>query len=219
MRAVNPQHGDMRFVFAAGGLIAMLMGGSLIYTWMQKPETSAVQTAGSTPVPLPVGVRPSRSLDVPNAKFEDRTAANSSSTPAPAATGQAANSAEIPLQNTSVVNLTPNVLSADAAVSLSISAQESTWINITSDGKTLYEGTLEPAQARTLAGKANAVVKIGNAAGVQVKWNGKSIGPLGERGQVRMVMFTDKGWQFVGTPAAAPAPQPKAEGTQKVTDI
>jgi hypothetical protein len=33
-----------------------------------------------------------------------------------------------------------------------------------------------------------------------------------------MVMFTDKGWQFVNSPAA-PAEEPKPQGTQKITDI
>jgi cytoskeletal protein RodZ len=215
MRAVNPQHGDMRFVLAAGGLIAMLLGGSFVYTWMQKPDLQ-VQTAGSGSVTLPVGVRAS----IPEVESKPAAAVAEAQTltmpGASTAPPVFPNGAE--LQNASVVNLTPNIGSSDAAVSLSISAQEATWINITTDGKTIYEGTLEPAQARTLAGRANAVVKIGNAAGVQVKWNGKSIGPLGQRGQVRMVMFTDKGWQFVGTPAA-PVEQPKTVSTPKVTDI
>jgi cytoskeletal protein RodZ len=213
MRAVNPHHGDMRFLLAAGGLIAMLLVGSFVYTWVQKPEPQAL-TAGSGSVTLPVGVRASASGVAAPVESKPVAVAEQQNSTSGAAT--LPNGAE--LQNTSVVNLTPNIVSADAAVSLSISAQESTWINISSDGKTVYEGTLEPAQARTLAGRANAVVKIGNAAGVQVKWNGKSIGPLGQRGQVRMVMFTDKGWQFVGTPAV-PAEEAKPQSTQKVTDI
>ena len=211
MRAVNPQHGDMRFVFAAGGLIAMLMGGSFIYTWMQKPEAQ-IQTAGTGSVSLPVGVSASTKIAP---QPETQSAQTVGSIPV-AAMSTLPNAAEI--QNASVVNLTPNIVSADAAVLLSISAQESTWINISSDGKTVYEGTLEPTQARNVAGRANAVVKIGNAAGVQVTWNGKSIGSLGQRGQVRMVMFTDKGWQFVNSPAAV-VEEPKPQSTRKISDI
>jgi hypothetical protein len=111
------------------------------------------------------------------------------------------------------VNLTPNIGASDAAVSLSISAKEPTWLMILSDGKTLYQGILEPAQARVLAGRANAVVKVGNAAGIQVLWNGKPIGPIGERGQVRMMKFTGTEWQFL-------RPQPKPEdGARKTSDI
>ncbi len=211
MRAINPQHGDMRFVFAAGGLIALLMGGSFIYTWMQKPEVQML-TAGAGSVSLPVGVRSSTKMPSPQETQAAQAVGSIPDVKVPVIPSVAE------MQNASVVNLTPNIGSADAAVSLSISAQESTWINISSDGKTVYEGTLEPSQARTIAGRANAVVKIGNAAGVQVMWNGKSIGSLGQRGQVRMVMFTDKGWQFVNTPAAV-VQEPKPQATQKITDI
>jgi cytoskeletal protein RodZ len=212
MRAVNPQHGDMRFVFAAGGLIAMLMGGSLIYTWMQKPEVAVIQTAGSGGVTLPVGVKPAQGIPLAEAE----SAAVPSTGQAPSMTASPQSPSEVAYQNAaSVVNLTPNIGTSDAAVSLSISAQEATWVMITSDGKTVYQGILEPDQARILAGRANAVVKIGNAAGVQVKWNGKALGPLGERGQVRMMMFTDKGWQFV----TAPAPPSDSKPAIQKTDI
>lgn len=202
MRAVNPQHGDMRFVMAAGALIAMLMGGSVIYTWMQKSEI-AVQTAGSTPVSLPIGLKPVTSL--PSSLLPSTPVATAKPTVQPLAPGVAFENASAP------VNLTPNNNSSENAVSLSIAAQEATWIMVTADGKTVYQGILEPAQSRVLTGRANATVKIGNAAGVQVKWNGKNLGSLGERGQVRMVMFTDKGWEFVNTPAAPVAPAAKTD--------
>ncbi|BDC52295.1 XRE family transcriptional regulator [Bryobacterales bacterium F-183] len=203
MRAVNPQHSDLRFLAAAGGLIAMLLGGSVIYTWMQRPSGgSAVQVmAQQTQAPsessvtLPVGVAPvtEQQVAVPQTQ---------------SALGVAPmGSEQLPLQNTggAVVNLTPNIQDSEKAVSLAISAQEPTWLMILSDGKTLYQGILEPAQARVLAGRANAVIKVGNAAGVQVKWNGKQIGPIGERGQVRMIRFTGTEWEFVRPP------QPKAD--------
>lgn len=198
MRAANPHHSDLRFVFAAGGLIAMLLAGSLVYTWMQKPEAPVTAANSPAPVTLPVGVKP---------------VTETAPTPAPVAAAPAqqpqqqqaaATPVAMDASNLPVVNLTPNIGASDAAVSLSISAQEPTWLMILSDGKTLYQGILEPAQAKILAGRANAVVKVGNAAGIQVKWNGKTIGPLGERGQVKMIRFTEKDWEFV-------RPQPKPE--------
>jgi cytoskeleton protein RodZ len=218
MRAVNPHHSDLRFVFAAGGLIAMLLGGSVIYTWMQKPE-SPFQTASSTSVTLPLGVKavteqtPNSGVEGGGSQAQDQQQQRQQAPSVqPASSQVAVGGGEVRLEPIGgVVNLTPNI-GSDAAVSLSISAKEPTWLMILSDGKTLYQGILEPAQARVLAGRANAVIKVGNAAGIQVQWNGKQIGPLGERGQVRMMKFTDKDWEFV-------RPAPKPEDAKKTSDI
>ena len=40
-------------------------------------------------------------------------------------------------------------------------------------------------------------MKIGNAGGVDVQWNGKSIGPIGARGQVRTVRFTRENFKIL----------------------
>ena len=41
-----------------------------------------------------------------------------------------------------------------------------------------------------------------NAGGLEIQWNGKTIGPVGPRGQVRVVVFTPENFQIL--PAAAP---------------
>jgi cytoskeleton protein RodZ len=228
MRAANPHHSDLRFLFAAGGLIAVLIGGSVIYTWMQRGDGSPFTIASTPPaviaandnrVQLPVGMRPVSPVDPAQSTASQQQQQQQPSLQ-PAQQQQASNTlpggASIEPAS-SVVNLTPNMSASDAAVSLSISANEPTWLMIFSDGKTLYQGILEPAQARILAGKANAVVKVGNAGGIQVKWNGKQIGPLGERGQVRMIRFTGTEWEFV-----RPAPKPSDEAApsaRKVSEL
>jgi len=40
-------------------------------------------------------------------------------------------------------------------------------------------------------------MKIGNAGGLEIQWNGKSIGPVGPRGQVRTVRFTRQDFQVL----------------------
>jgi len=35
-----------------------------------------------------------------------------------------------------------------------------------------------------------ALVKVGNAGGLDISWNGKPIGPIGEPGEVRVVVFS-----------------------------
>ncbi len=86
-------------------------------------------------------------------------------------------------------------------VVLNLSATEKTWIQITSDGKEIFSGILQPSQTKTLTGSDVAKLRIGNAGGLEIQWNGKAIGPVGPRGQVRVVVFTPENFQVLpGTP-------------------
>lgn len=90
-------------------------------------------------------------------------------------------------------------------VALNLSATETTWLSITSsDGKEIFSGVLAPSETKTLTGLDVAKMKVGNAGGIEVRWNGKSIGPIGPRGQVRTVMFTPQNFEIIEPPAPAP---------------
>jgi hypothetical protein len=81
-------------------------------------------------------------------------------------------------------------------VVLNLSATEKTWLSIKCDGKPIFSGILQPSETKTLAGADFATMKVGNAGGIEVLWNGKSIGPIGPRGQVREVMFTPDNFEI-----------------------
>jgi cytoskeletal protein RodZ len=87
-------------------------------------------------------------------------------------------------------------------VVLNLSATETTWLSITSEGKNIFSGVLQPSQTKTLRASDVAKMKVGNAGGLDVRWNGKAIGPIGPRGQVRVVLFTPENFQIL-----PPAPQ------------
>jgi cytoskeleton protein RodZ len=82
-------------------------------------------------------------------------------------------------------------------VMLNLSATEKTWLSVTSDGKEIFSGILEPSQTKTLSGLDVAKMRVGNAGGLEVRWNGKAIGPIGPRGQVRVVLFTPENFQIL----------------------
>ncbi len=92
-------------------------------------------------------------------------------------------------------------------VVLNLAATEKVWLSITnSEGKQIFSGVLQPSQTKTLTAADAAEMKVGNAGGIEVRLNGKEIGPLGERGQVKTVLFTapDK-FQIVEPPPAPPS--------------
>lgn len=82
-------------------------------------------------------------------------------------------------------------------VLLNLVAREATWLSISSEGKRLFSGVLAANETKTVAGKESAWMKVGNAAGLDIRLNGKPIGPLGARGQVLVVVFTPDKFQIV----------------------
>lgn len=87
-------------------------------------------------------------------------------------------------------------------LALNLSATEETWVSITSGGKQIFSGLLEPSETKTLTGLERARVKVGNAGGVDVRWKGQPIGPIGKSGQVRTVVLRPDGFEIL--PAASP---------------
>ena len=78
----------------------------------------------------------------------------------------------------------------DGVMSLNISATEKTWIEITADGKRIFMGVLEAGQTQTMRTSESARMVVGNAGGITVQKAGRDIGPIGPRGQVRVVRLT-----------------------------
>ena len=89
-------------------------------------------------------------------------------------------------------------------VVLNLSATEKTWLSISSEATRLFSGILEPCQTKTLTGLDAARMTVGNAGGIEVRLNGKPIGPIGKSGQVRTVVFTPDNFEVL--PADTPAP-------------
>lgn len=85
---------------------------------------------------------------------------------------------------------------ATARVSITLAALDQTWISFTAEGKTVFSGVLDKGQTKTLEGAERARLVVGNAAGLEVRWNGKVIEPLGPRGHIREVLFTRENYQI-----------------------
>jgi cytoskeleton protein RodZ len=66
---------------------------------------------------------------------------------------------------------------------LSVHVTETSWLRVTVDGTVVLEGTLPTGAAKTFTGKI-ADVRVGNAGGVSIAVNGRTLGPLGASGDV-----------------------------------
>jgi cytoskeletal protein RodZ len=108
---------------------------------------------------------------------------------------------------------TPAVTQVSAApatdlggVVLSLAATERTWLSITSGGKVIFSGILQPGETKTVSGLEAARMKVGNAGGIEIQWNGKPVGPIGTSGEVKTILFTPDNLEIL-----EPTPPPPSE--------
>ncbi|MBS1826596.1 MAG: helix-turn-helix domain-containing protein [Acidobacteria bacterium] len=113
--------------------------------------------------------------------------------PAPAATEQVP--APTPVMNDP---------SLSGRIKIAVVAKENTWLRITVDGKVKVEKVLTAGESSITAGNETARILLGNAGGVEVQFNGSSIGAVGPRGQVRTVEFTPEKFTIVEPVKKAP---------------
>jgi cytoskeletal protein RodZ len=77
----------------------------------------------------------------------------------------------------------------DGANSLALVLSAPSWLRVTVDGNVSMEGTFPAGTAKTFHGKS-ALVRIGNAGGVEIYVDGKDVGKLGKPGDVVEHAFT-----------------------------
>jgi transcriptional regulator with XRE-family HTH domain len=105
------------------------------------------------------------------------------------AVGGAATSAPTPAATATIhgpLVRTPAVATAD---SLGVVLSAPSWLRVTVDGNVSMEGTFPAGTSKTFHGKS-ALVRIGNAGGVEVYVDGRDVGKLGKSGDVVEHAFT-----------------------------
>lgn len=152
-----------------------------------RPVTQPV-TAGRQTEPSATGsgdaVPPSATPDAPALQTastateppgeETAAAAGSTETTAPPATELAALSQS---QETGAADPPANH-------TLTIAAEERSWLRVWVDGEPFRDMLLSPGESRTLSAQAGFVITFGNAGGVRLTLDGEELPPAGESGQV-----------------------------------
>jgi cytoskeletal protein RodZ len=188
--------GSGRLWVSVALLGVVLVGCSAFYEWWRRMESAAAarktDVARTATPSLPESQAPGVSVPAqvvkPIPQTADRASApvETASSVAPPAQGAAAPSAP----------KTPAIAPDDRVV-VQLSATEVTWVSVSADGKSVFSGLLQPKQSVTLGGKERAQLRIGNAAGVEVSWNGRAIGTVGSKGQVRTLLLTPESYRII----------------------
>ncbi len=73
---------------------------------------------------------------------------------------------------------------------LQIAATEETWVGVSADGKSAFQRTMQANEIETVRAKNSFDVLAGNAEGIILTLNGKTLAPLGRRGETKKVHLT-----------------------------
>jgi len=184
------EHANWRAV----SLLAVLLAVTVVAAWKVGPLAyhgvfEAVEARRSTR-PAPVPAAASDEAPATTSPAAESTTAPDVPAPAPKkavvkarAVTVAASSPATP--SSPAPQAAPAKAPAPAATFLvEVHAVQDAWVQIVADGRLLSEGVLvAPAEKRVQAAK-EVVIKTGNAAGVEVSFNGQPLPPLGDVNQV-----------------------------------
>lgn len=105
-------------------------------------------------------------------------------------------------------------------VEVSAKLLENCWISVQVDGQAAFEGTVEKGKEMSWKGKESVEIRAGNAGGIQITFNGKDMGTLGEAGQIADRTFVKEAanTQAGANPAAADNAGKSAGGQAAATE-
>ncbi len=72
---------------------------------------------------------------------------------------------------------------------LRVQAKEQTWVRVQADEQPEFEVLLEPQEKAVWTARRQLKITLGNAAGLDMAFNGKRVGPFGGKGQVVHLQF------------------------------
>jgi cytoskeleton protein RodZ len=142
----------------------------------------------------------------PAAPAETGTADPSASTPSPSAMKTSSQSSVALEESKGGADTKPatalpnsdssvgNAVAVEASpIQLKVVAHEDSWYSLSADGKDLGQGILGAQKSRNIRAQKEVHLKLGNAGGVEISFNGKPVNLDGEPKQVRELTFTPDG--------------------------
>jgi cytoskeleton protein RodZ len=179
---LNPKRSTLPLIVAFLALLVVLA-----FFWSrnkarptENPENSAA--TGNTPESnrAPALTNPSPPRETPAAR------------PEPSASAASAPVSEASITPEAVESPTQTPL-AERTFLVVVTAKEDAWVSLTVDGKKLIARTLTAGEQQSARAGYRIVLITGNAGGVDITFNGKTLGAIGNESQVRTLTFTPAG--------------------------
>jgi len=201
---LNPRRSYVPVLLAILALVGVVGGWT---AWVkhkpwQKSASDPHPATHAAPVNQPVSANNTASPSVAASSIEGKssTATADPSVPKSNAKGPDRKS-DVPDKTPAEAEGNPKQATSDRDQDLSnsfnvvIKARQDSWISIVADGRPLWMGTMNAHSQRSITAGKELVLRTGNAAGIEVSYNGKALGALGKENQVRTFTFNTFGLQ------------------------
>jgi cytoskeleton protein RodZ len=191
-------------------VVVVMLVCSAVYSWWQRSRrpAPAQETRPVASAPVPAAPTPPEQQTVEPAQA---SAANPEPVPqitpvaAEAVKPESAPPQAEPAATKQAPVSPPLAAPSNAPVQVQLKADEPVWVSARTDGKYLFSATLAANETRTVEATENVVLRLGNAGGMTIMLNGKPIGPVGPKGQIRTVQLTPGGFNIVAPEPSKPA--------------
>lgn len=84
----------------------------------------------------------------------------------------------------------PDATEPNAAIAVKTTLTAQSWMRVTTDGSTTFEGVLQPGESRLWTADQALTIRAGNAGAVVISYNNQQAEPLGQPGMVKEVTYS-----------------------------
>jgi cytoskeleton protein RodZ len=193
-RELNPRSSNLPLVFAIAALVGVLVGygfwvkskphnsAPVETTQQAAPANTASEPQASAPTSQPVASSPAVSSDSVGAAKQPPAQVTAVSRPAdPRPDAVPSDSADAPAS------------AKEKAFFVQVKAKEDSWVSIVADGKSVMQRVLPADKHKQIKAGKSLILRTGNAGGIEVSFNGRPLGALGNENEPRTLTFNASG--------------------------
>jgi cytoskeleton protein RodZ len=194
-RDLNPRSSSLPLVFAIAALVGVLLGYGF---WVKsKPHSSAAVEKTQQAAPVNSASEPQTS-----ALPAQPVTSSSPEVSKDSASAAKQTPAQVPESSRPVAPKRDAVASDTAddpppgkekAFFVQVSAKEDSWVSIVADGKSVMQRVLPADKNKKVKAGKSLILRTGNAGGIEVTFNGRPLGALGNENEPRTLTFNASG--------------------------
>jgi cytoskeleton protein RodZ len=185
---LNPKRSFLPLAFAVAALVGVLVGYAF---WVKsKPHAAATAENSSQSSPAPAASVPAEKASTP--------VATSVPAPVPESKPKATDLAAATVPAKPQQQATPDAAALPAgkpekSFVISVKAKEDSWVSVVADGKSVMERVLTADKRKKIKAGKSLILRTGNAGGIEVSFNGRPLGNLGNENEPRTLTFSPTG--------------------------
>ncbi|HEY7405774.1 MAG TPA: RodZ domain-containing protein [Candidatus Angelobacter sp.] len=189
-RELNPRRSRLPLAFAVAALMGVLVG---YFFWLKsKPHSpEPAQTTGTQAV-APAAASPEPSKTSTPIRTAPAVAEQTPVTPASPVRPEKQPQSQAQPAAVQAANQAPKKPAEKTFVIL-VRAREDAWVSIVADGRSVMQRVLIANKNKMVKAGKQVVLRTGNAGGIDVLFNGKPLGALGNENEPRTLTFNATG--------------------------